>query len=208
MRQSAILIFARAPIEGSVKTRLIPAIGEEAATRLYTGLLFRLVDWICKQTPYGVELWITPDREHPIWSQLTRQYDLSIHRQQGQDLGERMGNAAASALARHRHVVLVGVDCPVLAAQHLHQVIDWLRDGDDAVLGPAEDGGYVLLGLNRYHRRLFAGHNWGSGDVAASTRMALTELGWQWRELPELWDLDRPQDLARLQLESPGLCQW
>ncbi|MBV2107986.1 MAG: TIGR04282 family arsenosugar biosynthesis glycosyltransferase [Candidatus Thiodiazotropha sp. (ex Ctena orbiculata)] len=207
MRQGAVLIFAKAPIEGLVKTRLIPVIGEEAVTRLYNRLLVRVVDWICTQTPYAVELWVTPDREHPIWPRLAAQYDLSIQLQRGTDLGERMGSAAALALARHRHVALLGVDCPVLAAHHLHQAFDWLSDGDDAVLGPAEDGGYVLLGLNRYHRRLFEGHNWGGGDVAASTREALSALGWRWRELPELWDLDRPQDLQRLQLESPGIYQ-
>ncbi|MBT3026180.1 MAG: TIGR04282 family arsenosugar biosynthesis glycosyltransferase [Candidatus Thiodiazotropha sp. (ex Ctena orbiculata)] len=207
MRQGAVLIFAKAPIEGLVKTRLIPVIGEEAVTRLYTRLLVRVVDWICTQTPYAVELWVTPDREHPIWPRLAAQYDLSIQLQRGTDLGERMGSAAALALARHRHVALLGVDCPVLAAHHLHQAFDWLSDGDDAVLGPAEDGGYVLLGLNRYHRRLFEGHNWGGRDVAASTREALSALGWRWRELPELWDLDRPQDLQRLQLESPGIYQ-
>jgi glycosyltransferase A (GT-A) superfamily protein (DUF2064 family) len=74
------------------------------------------------------------------------------------------------------------------------------------VLGPAEDGGYVLLGLNNYHQRLFEGHRWGSENVAHSTRAVLTELGWHWRELPRLWDLDRPGDLARLRLEYPMLC--
>ncbi|MET0070827.1 MAG: TIGR04282 family arsenosugar biosynthesis glycosyltransferase [Candidatus Thiodiazotropha sp.] len=208
MQQCAVLIFAKAPIEGLVKTRLIPSIGEEAVTRLYTRLLVRLVDWIRSQTPYAVELWVTPDREHPIWPRLAARYGLSIQLQQGQDLGERMGSAAEQALARHRHIALLGVDCPVLAARHLHQAFDWLGAGADAVLGPAEDGGYVLLGLNRYHRRLFEGHDWGSGGVAASTRAVLSALGWRWRELPELWDLDRPQDLQRLQLESPGLCRW
>lgn len=204
----AILIFARAPCSGRVKTRLIPAIGEEAATRLYNQLLFRVVEWIHHQTPYDLQLWVTPDRLHPVWRQLAERYELCVNLQQGRDLGGRMGLAARQALVHHRHIVLLGVDCPALNPGHLHQTFEWLTSGEDAVLGPAEDGGYVLLGLNRYHVRLFEGHDWGSGEVAASTRKALTDLGWRWRELPELWDLDRPQDLQRLRLESPELCSW
>ena len=69
------------------------------------------------------------------------------------------------------------------------------------MLGPAEDGGYVLLGLNKHHQRLFVGHRWGSENVADSTRAVLTDLGWRWCELPLLWDLDRPEDLERLRLD-------
>ncbi|WP_316368183.1 TIGR04282 family arsenosugar biosynthesis glycosyltransferase [Candidatus Thiodiazotropha sp. CDECU1] len=208
MQQCAILIFAKTPAVGAVKTRLIPAIGEAAATQLYIRLLLRLVDWTCRQTPYATELWVTPDRGHPLWQQLAAEYELPIHLQQGDDLGARMGLATQQALTRHRHIILVGVDCPALALPHIEQTARWLSEGEEAVLGPAEDGGYVLLGLNSYHRRLFEGHNWGGGDVAASTRQVFSELGWHWRELAQLWDLDRPQDLERLQREYPGLCRF
>jgi rSAM/selenodomain-associated transferase 1 len=207
MAQCAVLIFAKAPYPGSVKTRLIPALGEAAVTRLYTRLLIRLVDWVCKQTPCAVELWITPDRDHPLWQQFASRHDLSIYLQQGDDLGGRMGLAMQQALTRHRHVALIGVDCPSLTPCHLQQAFDWLADGEDAVLGPVEDGGYVLLGLNEYHKALFEGHDWGGTDVAASTRAVFSDLGWHWRELPQLWDLDRPQDLERLKQEHPGLCK-
>ncbi|MES9968777.1 MAG: TIGR04282 family arsenosugar biosynthesis glycosyltransferase [Candidatus Thiodiazotropha sp.] len=205
MQQCAILIFAKTPDPGAVKTRLIPAIGEDAATRLYRGLLLRLVDWTCRQTPYATELWVAPDLGHPLWQQLAAEYGLPVHLQQGDDLGARMGLAVEQALTRHPHVILVGVDCPALAVSHIEQTARWLNEGADAVLGPVEDGGYVLLGLKSYHRRLFQGHRWGGGDVADSTREAFAELDWDWRELPLLWDLDRPGDLQRLQLEYPDL---
>ncbi len=204
----AILIFAKAPYSGLVKTRLIPAIGEQAATRLYTRLLCHVIELINSQTPYDVQLWVTPDREHPLLHQLAERYDLCVSLQQGRDLGERMGSAAQQALAHYRQVALIGADCPVLNAGHLHQAFEWLSAGEDAVLAPAQDGGYVLLGLSRYHERLFKGHDWGGARVAATTRKALCDLGWHWRELPQLWDLDRPQDLQRLQRESPELCGW
>lgn len=207
MDQCAILIFAKTPYPGSVKTRLIPALGEDETTRLYTRLLTRMVDWTCNQTPFATELWVTPGRDHPLWRQLAAEYDLPLYLQQGDDLGARMGLAAKTALTRHRHVALLGVDCPALTARHIHQTFHWLENGEDAVLGPAEDGGYVLLGLNNYHKNLFEGHHWGGGDVAASTRAVLADLGWHWRELPQLWDLDRPQDLERLQLGYPEICR-
>jgi rSAM/selenodomain-associated transferase 1 len=205
MHQCAILIFAKTPYPGSVKTRLISTLGEEGATRLYVRLLKRLVDWISR-TPYAIEIWVTPDVEHPLWEQLTDEYAVPVYLQQGEDLGARMGLAAQQAFTRHRHVAIIGVDSPALNAGHIRQTFHWLRHGEDAVLGPAEDGGYVLLGLNQYHPWLFEGHQWGRDNVAASTRTVLSDLGWCWRELPQLWDLDRPEDLERLKLEYPALC--
>ena len=95
-------------------------------------------------------------------------------------------------------VILVGADCPLLEARHLASAFDWLQQGEDAVLGPAEDGGYVLLGLRRVNRALFRDIPWGGDQVLALTRQRLAQLGWRWRELEPLWDLDRPADLDRL----------
>ena len=198
MLDDVVLIFTKPPCPGRVKTRLIPAIGEVAATKLYAHLLQRQIDWISRDTPYDTELWVTSDSSHPLLQKLVSEYPLSIHLQQGADLGERMGHAAAQALKRYRRVVLLGVDCPALTAGHLQQAFGWLRAGEDAVLGPAEDGGYVLLGLSTWNERLFQGHQWGAETVAQSTRRAFETSGWRWRELPMLWDLDRPGDLERL----------
>ena len=85
----------------------------------------------------------------------------------------------------------------MLAPSHLEQSFRWLDGGMEAVLGPAEDGGYVLLGLKRWHELLFEGHAWGGDTVADTTREALRLIGWRWRELPVLWDLDRPDDLTQ-----------
>ena len=104
-------------------------------------------------------------------------------------------------------VVLIGGDCPVLQAEHLLQTLDWLKGGCDAVIGPAEDGGYVLLGLNKSSPELFRGIAWGGDSVLDETRSRLQGLGWQWRELEPLWDLDRPADLDRFRamwVDSPG----
>lgn len=200
MSDSAVLIFTKSPQAGRVKTRLIPLLGEQGAAQLYTALLRREVGWIAHETPYAMELWATPNGDHPVLQALAARYRLPVFPQQGEDLGARMGHAARQALTRYKRVVLLGVDCPALMAAHLQQTFRWLEEGMDAVLGPAEDGGYVLLGLNRWHPDLFQGHAWGGSEVAATTRRALSGIGWRWQELPLLWDLDRPDDLSKLVL--------
>ncbi len=199
MSDNAVLIFTKSPQPGRVKTRLIPLLGEQGATRLYTALLRREVAWIARETSYAMEIWATPDGSHPLLRELAGRYGLQLFPQRGGDLGARMGHAARQALTRYKRVVLLGVDCPALTAAHLLQTFHWLEAGMDAVLGPAEDGGYVLLGLNRWHPDLFQGHAWGAGEVAATTRQAMSRIGWRWQELPLLWDLDRPEDLSQLQ---------
>jgi len=129
---------------------------------------------------------------------LSHRYGLPLHLQRGDDLGQRMAYATRQALKRYAKVVLLGVDCPALTVAHLRQAFSGLSEGVEAVLAPATDGGYVLLALNRCDERLFQGHQWGEESVAESTRVALRHLGWRWRELPPLWDLDRPEDLPKL----------
>jgi hypothetical protein len=109
-----------------------------------------------------------------------------------------MRAAFESALARHPRALLVGSDCPALTTRHLRQADRALCEEADAVLAPCEDGGYALIGLRRVDARLFDGISWGSGNVMAATRNRLAGLGWRWRELETLWDVDRPEDYERL----------
>ena len=144
-----------------------------------------------------IQCWCAPTEEHPFFRRLSRAHGLSLHIQSGADLGARMEHAARQALDETGSVVLIGGDCPVLNPGHLEQTLIWLASGADAVLGPAEDGGYVLFGLNRIDPMLFSDIEWGGSEVLAETRARLAGLGWKWRELETLWDLDRPQDLDR-----------
>jgi glycosyltransferase A (GT-A) superfamily protein (DUF2064 family) len=93
--------------------------------------------------------------------------------------------------------LLIGVDCPSMAPAHLRRCGECLRRGDDAVFLPAEDGGYVLVGLRQPEARLFKDIEWGSLTVMAVTRQCLVELKLIWSEPETLWDLDRPEDLRR-----------
>jgi len=195
---SRILIFAKAPIPGFAKTRLIPALGADGAAQLYAEMLQKKVQEISTDALCPLQCWCTPDCAHELFQQFATQSNLSLHLQQGDDLGERMAFAAEQALQEAGSVVLIGGDAPSLTVEHLQQAITWLESGADAVLGPAEDGGYVLLALRHLQHDLFTEMPWGTDQVLSITRQRLKQLGWHWRELPTLWDVDRPEDLVRL----------
>jgi uncharacterized protein len=101
--------------------------------------------------------------------------------------------------------VLIGSDCPALRAADLRAAFAALRTGADAVIAPAEDGGYPLIGLRRVSPDLFEGIEWGGEQVLAATRLRLSRLGWKWIELRELWDVDRPADVARLRCAARSI---
>ena len=127
---------------------------------------------------------------------------LFSHSQGRGDLGERMHRAFARALKENESAILIGSDCPVLKASDLRTAARALRSGASAVLSPAEDGGYALIGLRRNSRRLFDGVEWGGPKVFEQTRSRLARLGWRWRKLRTLWDVDRPEDVLRLRKEK------
>ncbi|NCA68816.1 MAG: glycosyltransferase [Sphingobacteriia bacterium] len=200
-----ILVFTKAPEPGRVKTRLIPALGPQGAARLQRRLTCHLLSRLAEAALAPVQLWVMPDLDHPFIRALARRHGCSLHPQQGSDLGARMLAAAGQALgsaggAGHpavRAVILLGTDCPALDGDYLAATLSELAHAD-AVLGPAEDGGYVMLALRRVHPMLFADLPWGSERIAQLTRERLVSLGWRWSERPALPDIDRPEDLQRL----------
>lgn len=198
-----LMIFAKAPVAGAAKTRLSPALGEQGAADLQARLTERILHTAVSANLAPVELWCSPDCSHPFFQAVTG--TVWRRAQHGQDLGERMANAFDAALGSHPYAVLVGTDCPAMTADFLARAFAALDGGADAVVGPAEDGGYVLLGLQRMDKRLFEGVAWGTGRVLGQTRERLAALGWRWEELETLWDVDRPEDLERLMSGDPDL---
>ena len=195
---TAVIIFARAPRPGAVKTRLIPLLGAEGAAALHTRLVRRTLETARAASFRRIELQGEPDIDDPFFRFCAGRFAVALAAQAGGDLGARMLAAFASALATHPRTLLLGSDCPALAARHLRQADSALREGADAVFVPCEDGGYALIGLRRVDARLFDGVAWGGENVMAETRARLTALGWRWRELETLWDVDRPADYERL----------
>ena len=195
MAERLLQVFARAPVAGEVKTRLIPVLGAEGAADLYTRLLERMLATASSFT--DTELWCTPDSTAPVFDGFAARWPLTLHQQPAGDLGSRMHAALAEGLGRADAVVLVGCDCPALTAADLAEAFAALEQ-HDVVLGPVEDGGYALVGARRVSPLLFDGIDWGGERVLRRTRARLVALGWRWHELRTLWDVDRPEDLARL----------
>ena len=174
-----VLVFSRRAVPGRVKTRLVPRLGEWRAARLQARLTSHALRTARAAACGPVEL-----------------HDTA--RQRGADLGERMHRALSRALQRHRAAIVIGSDCPALRPADVARAARLLAGGCDVVLAPAEDGGYVLIGMRRISPRLFSGIEWGGPDVYAATVRKLDALGYRWRALRLLWDVDRPQDLERL----------
>lgn len=195
---TAVIVFAKAARPGAVKTRLVPQLGEEGAAALHVKLVRRTLDTLRAASLGNVQLHCTPGTDDPFFWFCSGHYGVTLHEQAAGDLGERMRVALEKALASHATALLVGTDCPALTARHLRDAERALRGGDDAVFVPCEDGGYGLIGLTRVDGMLFDGIAWGGTDVMAQTRARLQTLGWTWRELETLWDVDRPEDYQRL----------
>jgi rSAM/selenodomain-associated transferase 1 len=195
-----VIVFAKAPVPGAAKTRLIPALGADGAARLHERLVDRALETACAARLGPVELCCAPDRSHPFFAGCAMRFGVALTEQGTGDLGDRMHRALAAELP----AVLIGADCPAMTPDYLREAAAALAAGQDVALGPAEDGGYVLIAANRIRPDAFARIGWGGPDVVEEQRARLRAIGWQWRELAPLWDVDRPEDLARIRSGIPG----
>lgn len=189
-----LLLFTRYPRPGQAKTRLIPALGALGAAELHRRLTERTLATL-RATGLPVELWVTgaPTAAFETWLGT----DMPIKQQACGDLGQRMDQAL-----RPTPAIVVGSDLPTLAASHVVAAASLLADGKVA-LGPAEDGGYYLVGLPAPASFLFDAMTWSTSGVLAETRRRLQANATPYALLPTLTDLDRPEDLGRF----PGLLE-
>jgi rSAM/selenodomain-associated transferase 2/rSAM/selenodomain-associated transferase 1 len=201
---AAVAILAKAPVPGLAKTRLIPALGVAGAARAQRQFALQTLGTARHAATGAVTLWCAPDASHRFFRAVRDHHGVLCRAQPVGDLGQRM----QAAMAQHfdqtprQALLIVGTDCPVLAPAHLQQAADALRT-HDAVLIPAEDGGYVLIGLARPLPGVFTDMVWSTPRVLADTRQRLRAAGARWLELGALWDVDEPADWQRLQhLES------
>lgn len=202
---AAIAVFAREPVLGAVKTRLQAAIGAESALALYTAMLTRTWGLLQDAQLARPSLWVTSNPSHESFLSICNKREIFL--QSGADLGQRMQHCTQSELARPdtNCLLLIGTDCPALEAAYLDTALAALNGGQDLVLGPASDGGYVLIGLRKAQPALFQGVSWGTDAVLAQTLGIARDCGLQTTVLAELWDVDEFRDLARLQELKPPL---
>ncbi|WP_439606789.1 TIGR04283 family arsenosugar biosynthesis glycosyltransferase [Hydrogenophaga sp.] len=199
---AAVAVLAKAPVPGLAKTRLMPALGAAGAARAQRGFALQTLATARAAGTGPLTLWCAPDAGQRFFRALRRRHGVTAVAQAEGDLGHRMATAMATHFARapRTPLLIVGTDCPVLTPAHLQQAADALHT-HDAVLIPAEDGGYVLLGLHRPLPAVFVGVDWSTPQVLAQTRERLRDTGASWQEMPALWDVDEPADWARWQHE-------
>lgn len=191
-------MFAKAPVPGAVKTRLAAVLDARAAAELHERLVRQALATATAGGRAAVELWCTPDVDHPFFAACARDFGVRLRPQRGADLGERMAHAFD---ATREPLVVIGADCPALTPAHLDAAHRALAT-HEVVVAPAEDGGYVLIGLRAPAASIFQGIPWGSDAVLAATRTRSAAAGLRMAELPTLWDVDRPEDYARLAREG------
>ena len=194
---TALIVFAKAPVPGQAKTRLVPALGEAGAAALAERLLKHAAQAAAASALGPLELCVAPDGNDPLLQQLARDTGATLAKQGDGDLGQRMHRALARALARHPRALLFGTDLPALGAEVL-RAADRALDHHDAVFVPALDGGYGLVGLTRPQPALFEGMRWSVPTVMDQTRTRARAASLRWAELPALADIDEPDDLQHL----------
>lgn len=192
-----LIVFTRYPEPGKTKTRMIPALGAEGAAKLQRKLTEHTLQQANKLRSIrsvSLEFHYAGGNQ-----QLMKQWlgnNLTYYPQQEGDLGQRMYSAFAQAFAAgNERVVTIGIDCPDLDELLLTQAFELLKQ-KDLVLGPAEDGGYYLIGLSRLISELFVGISWGSDRVFTQTTNLANQLGLNCGYLTSLNDIDRPEDLS------------
>lgn len=192
-----LLVFAKAPLAGHVKTRLIPLLGRDGAAKLHAVLVEHTLA-VATESPIGaLELHGAPADNEFLRACAVRHGARLVDQSAG-DLGARMHAALERALAQSSSAILIGTDCPAMTADYLQQAAAALHNGNDVVLGPVEDGGYALIGARRIDDAVFRDISWSTGSVIDETRARLRQLMWRWAELPTLWDVDGPCDYERL----------
>jgi hypothetical protein len=201
MKRPALVPFFKAPREGAVKTRLCPPLHAAQACALHRAFAQDLLAR-CATLAADVVL-STDDPTDAFVAELARRHGVPIRPQPPGDLGERMADVVAALAPDHEGVVLVGADCPTLPAGHLDEALE--RAGDGPVIGPAADGGYLLIGLPRPAPELFSGLRWGGPDVLAETLRRAENAGLALRLLPPWYDVDTGEDLGRLRVDLARL---
>jgi rSAM/selenodomain-associated transferase 1 len=190
-----VIVMAKAPVAGFAKTRLIPALGAEAAAALAA----RLLESAVKQAAAfaHVDLCCAPDTRHSVFQRLAGTQGVVLSEQGEGDLGARMARAFERHLAQHGAALMIGTDAPSIDAPMLQRAAHALSDAD-AVFIPALDGGYALIGLRRPAPTLFSDMAWSTATVMAHTRERLRAAGLRHTELPAVADIDEPADLQHL----------
>lgn len=192
--KTLLIQFAKEPVAGKVKTRMMPALTAQEAMALHSELVRWVATMLVRSELGPVQLAVAGSLQHDVFLQCLEAGVTECVAQRGVDLGERMYLALNSALVEYTKVLLVGSDCPAMNVAYLQEAVAAL-DEVPVVLGAANDGGYVLIGATAINASVFKEVTWGGGDVLAQTRANLERSATPFVILEPLQDIDRPEDL-------------
>lgn len=195
MNSKGLILFAREPLPGRVKTRLAEAIGDHAAVELYRAMLWDVLDISRKLTDVDTVIyWDSEEKSLPLLADI---YQCSSRRQISGDLGQRMQAAFTEMFAEGiESCCIIGSDAPDLPISYIRDAYRLLENKRvDTVFGPSADGGYYLLGLKRLYPELFAGIEWSTGHVLRQSLEGARTGGAVTRLLPVWHDIDTMDDL-------------
>ena len=194
--KNALVVFARDPVVGQVKTRLNPFLDLQTTCDLYTCFLSDSLDKVCAVKSTDCFVGIYPSSISGYFERLDPSLSINIFVQEGKDLGDRMKNTFSARFADgYEDVVIIGADSPSLPLAYIEQAFVSKKD---VVLGPSMDGGYYLIGMRKKITNLFDGIAWGSDRVLKDTYCKLESSDVSLELLPVWYDVDRSDDLIFL----------
>ncbi len=188
-----VICFCKYPEPGMVKSRLSTNIGEDCAVQIYKIILENILQNICMRE-FEVALYCFPDINHSFFEYCREKYNVSLHYQDGNDLGLRMYNAISNNLCTKNNVILIGSDCLELDSDYINDAFLTLDTNNDIVLGPTLDGGYALIGANRIDESIFCNVTWGTDSVLQQTVEKIKSIGWDIACMPYVRDIDTLSD--------------
>lgn len=202
--KNLLIVFAKPPVAGQAKTRLIPALGEQGAASFHAHMVQQTLKNVCNNDEWDVQLWVANELMPEFFQQCAQDYSLEVCYQKGNDLGERMFHALNKSLAYYDKVSLIGTDCPAIDKFVIADIFCQLNDVD-LFITPAEDGGYVQIATRKILPQVFSGVEWGGDMVMQKTLENLDKLPLKWATGKPLWDIDIPKDLDRYRGEYQAL---
>lgn len=196
---ACVAVFARAPVRGTVKTRLAAVLGHDLALAVHRKLLRETLFNVLDSDSYTVELWLAGDPASLAAEPDT--LNVVLRQQVEGDLGERMLAAITQLTEAGCAAIIIGCDCPLMSRDYICAAVAALRD-HDLVVGPSEDGGYTLIGMCRPIAELFVDMTWSVRSVLKETLRRAAELDLQVARLDTLWDVDTVADWRRWRASS------
>ncbi len=194
--ECVLMIFAKAPIAGQVKTRLGCSLGMRKAANIYQQMLYALLEKLSQLTDIKIQLWCSPDTRHPFFRRCAREFDIELKRQLGYDLGQRMSHAFRVNRSNH-YGVLIGADIPGIDNAVIVETLGMMHRGADIVLLPTEDGGYGLIAMSQPHPHLFTHMCWSTSMVLQQTLARIKHRRLKYRLLDRLADIDTKSDYIK-----------